>query len=145
MDQASKILELVEGWKSILEDQFGPHSIELRIQDGKKQVILIDEQDEIYVLTLVFSESGAQIMAVPEEALEADLGMTELEKSLLDAAGKRAIHVLTRKFSERTGWELVDFQAVFMKREGRIFLSCDQEGLHITEGELADFDDEDDS
>ena len=141
MEQVNRIMKMAEENKENLKREFKNYTLAIEAHDGKNQVVLITEKAERFVLHFVINKAGLNLIAMPE-GQELGLEATQLERSLLETATHQAIHVFNRKFSQRTGWELVDLGAVFAKGPSRIFLTYEEGEISITDAEFEYLDED---
>ena len=133
--QVKQIMELVEKFQESIRSQYGKFTVEQEIIDGRHKAIMTDEEGHRYVLVMAFGQQGTSLVAVPEDQEDVEISLTALERTLLEAVTNRVVYIIGKKFSAKTGWELMDIGMVFGKKAGRVFASFNDEGLVITDGE----------
>lgn len=134
MEQVDRVFKLMDEFGDSLKEQFGDYKAEVEVINGTKKVVLTDGKGDRHIMVFSITEKGLNLIAVPEGE-EIDPGLTQLERNLLETAGQRAVYVIGNKFSNRTGWRLVSYNAIFQRGMNSIILEWDEGEISITETE----------
>jgi len=135
LEQIERIQRMMKEFNDNLKSQFGDFESEVEVIDGRKKVILTDEEKKRYIMGFTLNDQGINLVAIPE-GQELDPGLTQLERSYIETATQRAVHVLNNKFSERTGWDLSTLSATFERGAGIIIVGWEDGKVSVTEGDV---------
>lgn len=131
-----EIIKMIEESKESLKEMLGEYKVSEESINGRNEIVFTKISGERFIAGLVLNQKNMCLVVIPEDELEdREPVPTQLEKSLLQVDGKRALHRLQR-FGDSTGWELTDMLAIFSKKNGRVLLIFEDGELRITESEL---------